>query len=94
MREMEQNIVHSGNEFFLDIGGERSLLSYELFGDNTVVFTHTFVPENLRGQGIASRLIRRGVEWAHDKGYNIVAECWAVERFLERHPEYRQPVHR
>ena len=47
-----------------------------------VVITFTFVPESLRGQGIAEKLVRTGLAWAREQGYQIEASCWYVRRFL------------
>ncbi len=54
--------------------------------DEHVVFTHTFVPPALRGQGIAEALVRAGLAWAGETRRNITATCSYVVRYLERHP--------
>ncbi len=45
-------------------------------------FTYTFVPETLRGHGIAEKLVRTGLAWAREQGFEIEASCWYVQRFL------------
>ncbi len=49
---------------------------------NGINFTYTFVPESLRGHGIAEKLVRTGIAWARGQGFEIEASCWYVRRFL------------
>jgi predicted GNAT family acetyltransferase len=42
------------------------------------------VPEDLRGQGIAEKLVRTGIAWAREQEYEMQAGCWYVRRFLRR----------
>ncbi|NOH29134.1 GNAT family N-acetyltransferase [Vibrio mediterranei] len=69
--------------FVLSSNGQDSVLDYKLSG-NTVNFTHTFVPESLRGKGAAKQLVDHGLAWAREQGYQIEADCWYVARFLKR----------
>ncbi|MEZ5541825.1 MAG: GNAT family N-acetyltransferase [Pseudomonadota bacterium] len=69
--------------FVVRVAGMDSVLEYRLQGTG-VDFTRTFVPEELRGQGIAERLVRTGIAWARAQGYAMQASCWYVRRFLER----------
>lgn len=73
--------------FTVDTDGREALLQYRLLGpdpDNpgAVDFTSTYVPEELRGQGIAEALVRRGLSWARAQNYQIQASCWYVQKFL------------
>ena len=70
--------------FILQVNGAEAVLEYRLLPDNGIDFTYTFVPEVLRGQGIAEKLVRTGLAWAREQGYEIQAGCWYVKRFLKR----------
>jgi predicted GNAT family acetyltransferase len=63
---------------------EEAVLEYRLLPDNGIDFTRTFVPEALRGKGIAEKLVRTGLAWACAQEYEIQAGCWYVTRFLKR----------
>ena len=52
-----------------------------------IVFTHTVVPEELRGGGIGTRLVAGALADAKAKGLAIVPECPFVAAYLEQHPE-------
>jgi predicted GNAT family acetyltransferase len=63
-----------------------SVVEYSLDGDR-VLFTHTFVPPEARGHGVAEALVRAALAWASEKNLRVEASCSYVVRFIERHPE-------
>lgn len=69
------------------VDGLRSVAEYEVEGD-AVVFTHTLVPAELRGRGIAEKLVRTALDWARAEQRRIVPACSYVEAFVRRHPEF------
>jgi uncharacterized protein len=77
----------AARRFELMIDGRRSMLEYAVQGDR-IVFTHTGVPPELRGQGVAARLVRAGLEYARAEGRRVVPQCSYVEAFLRRNPEF------
>ena len=56
-------------------------------GDGQRVFTHTGVRDAYEGQGLAARLVERGVGDARAEGHEIVPQCWYVARWLKRETE-------
>ena len=57
--------------------------------DGRMVFTHTFVPPELRGLGLAEKLVRAGLELARAEGRRVVPQCSYVATFIQRHPEFQ-----
>jgi predicted GNAT family acetyltransferase len=57
--------------------------------ERRIVFTHTFVPPELRGLGIAEKLVRAGLELARAEGWRVVPQCSYVATFIQRHPEFQ-----
>jgi uncharacterized protein len=43
--------------FEIDVDGEFAFIEYHM-NDGTVYLMHTFVPDNLRGQGLAQKLAK------------------------------------
>lgn len=85
------NIQHNEEEqrFSLATDGGEAVLQYRLLmNDNQqatgVNFTHTHVPAEMRGKGLAELLVRHGLKWAKQQGYEITASCWYVARFLAK----------
>lgn len=72
--------------FECTVEGHRSVAEYLLEGE-TMIFTHTGVPTELRGRGIASHLVRAAVDYARRERKTIVPRCSYVAAWLERHPE-------
>lgn len=48
------------------------------------VINHTFVDDRLRGQGIASELVRRAVEEIEQRGGRVEATCSYAQLWLAR----------
>lgn len=85
---MKDDIHHDRQKqsFTLTLDGDTAVLDYRLYsaaGEPPAVdFTHTYVPPALRGRGLAEALVRHGLAWAKQEGYNIQASCWYVAKFL------------
>ena len=63
-------------------------VSYYTLAGGVMTFTHTEVPPQARGGGIASRLIAGALEAARARGLKIVARCPFVGAYLGKHPEF------
>jgi predicted GNAT family acetyltransferase len=74
------------HRFFIATDHGDAVLEYTA-DEEHVVFTHTFVPPQLRGQGIAEALVRAGLAWAAETRRVVTATCSYVARYLERNPQ-------
>lgn len=74
------------NRFELTADGAVAVAAYERAGDR-IVFTHTVVPEALRGRGIGSRLIAGALAAVRAEGLTVVPQCRFVAAYLAEHPE-------
>ena len=70
----------------LDLDGEQAVAQYERSGD-VITFTHTFVPESMRGHGIASRLVEAGLRMARAEHLKVVPQCPMVAAYMKAHGE-------
>ena len=86
-------VIHdaTARRFEIILDGHRSELDYESDGER-VVFTHTFVPPELRGRGIAEKLVRAGLEWARGEKKRVVPACSYVAAFVQRHAEFKSLI--
>lgn len=71
------------HRFVIELAPESAHLDYVMVGDNSIDFTHTYVPFRQRGKGYAEALVAAGLAWAKDQGYTIQASCWYVDKFLK-----------
>ena len=78
------DVIHQIDEgrFVVQQAGQEATLAYSL-SDNKINFYSTFVPPEFRGQGIAEKLVRTGIAWAKEQGYEISASCWYAAKFLK-----------
>ncbi|MCP5229449.1 phosphoenolpyruvate--protein phosphotransferase [Accumulibacter sp.] len=67
--------------------GRPASVSY-LFEGDRVILNRTFVPDELRGHGIAAELVRFALNEARQRHWKIVPRCSYVASFIERHPEF------
>jgi len=70
------------------VDGHLSVADYVVEA-GTVTFTHTFVPPELRGRGVAEKLVRAALTWATEEKMPVIPACSYVARFIERHAEFR-----
>ncbi len=66
--------------------GHRAIAAYTLEGD-VITFTHTLVPEELQGQGVAKQLVLAGLASARQRGLKVVPRCPVFEAYMRKHPE-------
>lgn len=63
-----------------------AVLQYRLSqGPNNITaidFSSTFVPPEFRGKGLAEKLVRTGIAWAKEQGYELHASCWYAAKFI------------
>lgn len=93
MIERQENTVEvrhnpGMNRFEITVGERLSVVDY-VRHDGEIVMTHTFVPPELRGRGLAEKLVRAALDFAAAERLKVVPACSYVGRFITLHPEYR-----
>jgi len=79
---------HVANRFEAMVDGHLAVADYVLDGER-MILTHTFVPPQLRGRGIAEKLVQPALEWARAEKRLVVPSCSYVAAYIQRHPEYQ-----
>ena len=83
---VDVNHVQPDSRFEAEVDGRTAFLTYEHDqGTRTVAMTHTIVPRELEGRGIAGDLTRTAVEWARGEGLEIDPQCSYVRSWLNKH---------
>jgi predicted GNAT family acetyltransferase len=80
------------HRFELPIEGGAVAAAYYTIVDGRVVLTHTEVPSEFAGQGIATRLARGTFDLLRRSGRKAVLKCPFMGEFFARHPEYADVV--
>lgn len=88
-RTTEVTVRHNAaeNRFEAEVDGRLSVADYQLRGTE-MIMTHTFVPPELRGRGIAEKLVRVALEHARAERLRVVPACSYVDTFMRRHQEF------
>lgn len=86
--------IHHDREasrFELLTEGHESVVEYRA-RDGVMTITHTFVPPELRGRGIAGEIVREALEFARRENFRVVPQCGYVAAYVRRHPEFADLV--
>jgi predicted GNAT family acetyltransferase len=88
------NIVHRPEigRFEAMVDGLRCEADYQLEG-RLMCMTHTGVPSQLEGRGIAAALVKEALAWARQQGYQVDPICSYVRVYIKRHPEWQDLLH-
>jgi predicted GNAT family acetyltransferase len=89
MSDVRDNKAKS--RFELDVKGGIAFANYRLL-HSAVIITHTETPRELRGQGVASELVRGALGLIRADGLKVIAGCGFVVDYLNKHPEFSDLV--
>ncbi|MDX5419900.1 MAG: N-acetyltransferase [Hymenobacteraceae bacterium] len=78
--------------FYTDLSGGQAELTYTFTEEGHMDFDHTFVPKSHRGQGVADKLVKAGLEHARTNNCQIIPSCPVVETYVKRHKAYNDIV--
>lgn len=78
------------NKFYIgeDIKEPIAEITFVQSGENRMVVDHTYVSDELRGQGVAGKLVEKVVTYARENGKKIIPQCPYVKSKLEKTPAY------
>ncbi len=77
--------------FEIHEGKSVAFLEYKYYKKD-IAFTHTEVPENMEGRGVASALAAYAFEFAKSENKLVMIYCPFIGAYLKRHPELREQV--
>ncbi|MGM8363900.1 GNAT family N-acetyltransferase [Virgibacillus sp. W0181] len=63
-------------------------ITFQQKDDRTLIVDHTYVSDELRGQGMAGKLVEKMVTYAREEGKKIIPECSYAESKIKKTPEY------
>jgi predicted GNAT family acetyltransferase len=77
--------------FEIEREGHVAYLTYTIAG-NILELSHTEVPEQLRGSGLAAELAQGALDYAREHKMKVDVVCDSVAAFIKKHPEYEDLV--
>ena len=89
---MSIEVKHDSDKktFYAVNDGQVATLDYEPLSDTELEYKRTFVPEELRNQGIASTIVEHALEFARKKGYKVRPSCPFVKSYIDEHPRFQE----
>jgi predicted GNAT family acetyltransferase len=78
----------AAKQFYTTVDGHQAVIRYAKTGD-VYDLEHTFVPEELRGEGLAEQLVVGALTEIRNQGARFIPTCPYIQTFLKRHPEQR-----
>ena len=87
------DIIHdqAAKRFETSVEGHTGYISYQ-DRDNTLVYDHTIVPQQLGGRGVGSALVKHALDYAREHDKKVVPQCSFVASYISKHPEYQDLI--
>lgn len=82
----------AASQYETTVDGHLAYVAYERDGDGRVAFTHTIVPPQIGGRGIAGALVKHALDDARARGLKVIPRCSYVRAYIEKNAEYRDLV--
>lgn len=83
---------HSAHRFETRVDGALCSLDYTFdkgsLDKGVMTITHTGVPAEVGGRGIAAALVQAAMDEARAQGWKVVPACSYAAAWMQRHPEY------
>lgn len=89
MSREDIDVVHHpvSSRFITEVDGHQAHLDYEVV-DGEMHITHTRVPSEIGGRGVAGELVRVALDHARNEGLKVRPLCSYAEAWIARHPPY------
>lgn len=71
------------------VEGYEAVVEYTL-KDNVIDLYRTFTPPELRGKGVAGKLVKYALEHAKENNLKVIPTCSYVRGYIERHENYKE----
>ena len=91
----EKDITHNTEKrsFELQVDGHKATLMYNPVKPSVWSLNHTYVPAQLEGQGIGSKLVKHVLTHCENNDIRIIPRCPFIDAYIRRHPEWKDLVH-
>ncbi|MCH7826718.1 MAG: N-acetyltransferase [Bacteroidetes bacterium] len=79
----------SNNVFISKVDGKEAYLRYVIRGEDLIDFIYTYTPPELRGKGLAEKIVKIGFEYAKKNNLKVIPTCPYIMYFLSRNEEFK-----
>jgi predicted GNAT family acetyltransferase len=92
MTEFKLRQNEKEERFESDVDGGLAYAEYIIDGDE-ITFTHTEVPKEAEGKGVAGKLVAGALLYARSRNLRVIPQCPYVAAYMKRHREYDDILH-
>jgi uncharacterized protein len=89
---IEKNDDTDGGRYFVVIDRDEAEMTYTKLGPALISIDHTFVPDSMRGKGVAQALALNAVEDARKTGWKIIPRCSFMQAQVKRHADWADVI--
>jgi uncharacterized protein len=80
------------NQFTAEVDGHRAELDYTI-ADGVMTITHTGVPREIGGRGVAAELMRAALQVAAERGLAVNPACSYAAAYMRKHGQAGDKAH-
>lgn len=83
--------IKKGNKSFYIGDSETNplaIITYVQSDENQIIVDHTYVSDQLSGQGVGKRLLHELIGWARKENKKIIPQCSFVKAQMEKNEDY------
>ena len=88
--EIKHDITNQ--RFYTMVEGREAYLQYLIVDKNVLNYYKTYVPNELRGKGIAGKIVEAALNYARENNLKIIPSCSYVDTFIERNKNFEDLV--
>lgn len=95
MKQIHKEAIYQNGEkkrFEWEVEGKTAFIDYILNNQNEIFLTHTEVPRELEGKGIASKLVKAVLDYIKEEEWTLYPTCPFVAAYIKKHEEYQSLV--
>jgi len=88
---MEEKVIHDKDksQFNISINNKEVYVDYKI-EQNKMNLYHTYTNPELRGKGLAAKVVIAALEYAKKNNLKVEPGCTYVQTFISRHKEYEE----
>jgi len=90
--EIKKSDAADSGRYVVNIDGDEAEMTYTKRSPTLISIDHTFVPDSMRGKGVAQALALNAVEDARKTGWKIIPICSFMQAQVKRHADWADVI--
>jgi hypothetical protein len=89
--EYDVKLNEEDGQFEVALNGEKATIGFILIPEEErIVFTHTEVPDEYSGKGIASLMAGHALDYARKENLRVSSMCSFIDSYIQKNPEHQK----